>query len=332
MAFQHLTPVNFNLNELQNGTVQNLATAPSTPAAGRFYFDTTLHQFGVYTGTAWAYLSASLVTSVAATNATIVIGGTATAPTVGIGTLAESNITNLVTDLAATEKSANKGAVNGYCPLDSGSKVPVANLPASVLGGLAYQGAWNASTNIPALASSTGTKGFYYDVSVTGTTALDGISAWAAGDKAAYNGTVWEKFEGQNNVSSVNSRIGAVVLAGTDIPAFVASGGSHAPGAVPDPGATLGTVKFLREDGTWVIPTDTNSGGTVKKFAANIGAITGGTPIVIAHGLATADATWNVVDTSGNSVYPDVKIDSTNVTLTFAATYVANTYRVIVTG
>lgn len=39
-----------------------------------------------------------------------------------------------------------------------------------------------------------------------------------------------------------------------DVPVFVASGASHAPGAVPDPGSTAGTSHFLREDGTWVIP------------------------------------------------------------------------------
>jgi len=35
---------------------------------------------------------------------------------------------------ALSEKTANKGAASGYCPLDSGSLVPVANLPALVVG------------------------------------------------------------------------------------------------------------------------------------------------------------------------------------------------------
>lgn len=42
-------------------------------------------------------------------------------------------------------------------------------------------------------------------------------------------------------------------LVGADIPAFVASGASHAPGGVPDPGATAGTSRYLREDATWVL-------------------------------------------------------------------------------
>lgn len=36
-----------------------------------------------------------------------------------------------------------------------------------------------------------------------------------------------------------------------------ASGSNHASGLVPDPGSTEGTTKYLREDGTWVVPPDT---------------------------------------------------------------------------
>jgi hypothetical protein len=43
-----------------------------------------------------------------------------------------------------------------------------------------------------------------------------------------------------------------------DYPDFVASGGGHAKGAVPDPGAVGGATKFLREDATWAVP----AGGT----------------------------------------------------------------------
>jgi hypothetical protein len=41
----------------------------------------------------------------------------------------ESAVTNLTTDLAAKESTANKGAASGYAPLNSSSKVPTANLP-----------------------------------------------------------------------------------------------------------------------------------------------------------------------------------------------------------
>ena len=46
---------------------------------------------------------------------------------------------------------------------------------ASVAGGLTYQGTWNATTNTPTLASSTGTNGYYYIVATAGSTNLNGI-------------------------------------------------------------------------------------------------------------------------------------------------------------
>jgi hypothetical protein len=48
-------------------------------------------------------------------------------------------------------------------------------------------------------------------------------------------------------------------LVAADLPVFVASGASHAKGAVPDPGVTAGTTKFLREDASWQVPTFNSS-------------------------------------------------------------------------
>lgn len=66
----------------------------------------------------------------------------------------------------------------------------------NAIGALNYKGTWNASTNTPTLASGVGTKGDYYVVSVAGSTNLDGISTWYAGDWAAFNGSVWQRLEG----------------------------------------------------------------------------------------------------------------------------------------
>ena len=45
--------IDMNGNEIQNVNLQNLASAPSSPAAGRFYFNTTDHTLYVYNGTSW---------------------------------------------------------------------------------------------------------------------------------------------------------------------------------------------------------------------------------------------------------------------------------------
>lgn len=62
---------------------------------------------------------------------------------------------------------------------------------------LSYQGTWNASTNSPTLTSSVGTAGYYYIVSVAGSTTLNGISSWAVGDWVIFSNTgVWQKIAG----------------------------------------------------------------------------------------------------------------------------------------
>lgn len=87
-------------------------------------------------------------------------------------------------------------------------------------GGLSYQGTWNASTNTPSLASSTGTNGYYYIVATAGSTNLNGITDWQIGDWLLFNGTVWQKIDQTNLVSSVNGQTGVVSLTYTDVNAI----------------------------------------------------------------------------------------------------------------
>jgi hypothetical protein len=87
----------------------------------------------------------------------------------------------------------------------------------SAVGGLSYEGTWNASTNTPTLASGTGTNGYYYVVATAGSTNLDGITDWQIGDWLIFNGTVWQKIDQSNLVTSVNGQTGAVSLTTTNI-------------------------------------------------------------------------------------------------------------------
>ena len=116
------------------------------------------------------------------------------------------------------ESTLNKGVANGYASLGADGKVPTAQLPSSVAGGMSYNGTWNPATNTPTLTSGTGTQGHYYTCSVDGTTTIDGVSTWYAGDHIAFNGTTWEKFEGSaTQVSTFNGRNGVVTLTDTDV-------------------------------------------------------------------------------------------------------------------
>jgi len=85
----------------------------------------------------------------------------------------------------------------------------------NAIGALNYKGTWNATTNTPALASSVGTKGDYYVVSVAGTTTLDGINNWGIGDWAVFNGSVWQRVEGGADLNGVNLSVsGTSTLSG----------------------------------------------------------------------------------------------------------------------
>jgi hypothetical protein len=88
---------------------------------------------------------------------------------------------------------------------------------ASVTGVLSYQGTWNASANTPTLASSTGVQGYYYIVGTSGSTNLNGITDWVIGDWLLFNGSVWQKIDTTDLVTSVAGRTGAVTLSTTDI-------------------------------------------------------------------------------------------------------------------
>ena len=82
-------------------------------------------------------------------------------------------------------------------------------------GAVSYQGTWNASTNVPTLTSSVGTKGYYYLVSTPGNTNLNGISTWNAGDWAVFDGSVWERVIGGTPSTSFTLGNTVVTLGGT---------------------------------------------------------------------------------------------------------------------
>ena len=96
-------------------------------------------------------------------------------------------------------------------------------------GAVAYQGTWNASTNVPTLTSSVGTKGYYYLVSTPGNTNLNGITTWNSGDWAVFDGTVWERVIGGTpstsftlgntlvTLGSTTTNVGNLGLANTNI-------------------------------------------------------------------------------------------------------------------
>jgi hypothetical protein len=101
---------------------------------------------------------------------------------------------------------SEKGVSNGYASLDSGGKVPISQLPSSIM---EYKGTWNAATNTPTLANGTGDTGDVYICNVAGTVNFGaGPLTFAVGDYVIYSGSIWQRSSGAvGTVTSVAASI-----------------------------------------------------------------------------------------------------------------------------
>ena len=112
------------------------------------------------------------------------------------------NLNGVLTGTSGVVSSVPLGAANGVATLDSGGKVPVSQLPSSVV---TYLGTWNAATNTPTLVNGTGDAGDMYICNVAGTVNFGaGPVTFAVGDWVLYGSGTWQKSSGQNGtVTSV---------------------------------------------------------------------------------------------------------------------------------
>jgi len=102
------------------------------------------------------------------------------------------------------ENLANKDEANGYCSLDLNKKVPLDNIPDSILGQLEYQGPWNAASgNYPTATE----KGQYWIATSDGT--VSGVD-YKIGDWTVFNGATFDKIDNTDAVASVNGRTGTI--------------------------------------------------------------------------------------------------------------------------
>jgi hypothetical protein len=209
-----------------------------------------------------------------------------------------------------------KAAANGLATLDAGGKIPVSQLPASVM---EYKGTWNASTNSPILIDGVGDTGDVYLVNVAGTQDLgSGSISFAVGDWAVYNGSIWQKSLNSNAVSSVNGLTGIVVLTTSNI----AEGSNlyYTPSRFDAAFATKLTTDLT--EGTNLYYTDSRVDARLStyKFVSTWSAGDGASK-TITHSLGTTDISWNIFDIdSGEEIWPDTAIRTSINELVFTAT------------
>jgi hypothetical protein len=112
------------------------------------------------------------------------------------------SLEGVLTGTAGIVNSVPLGGANGVATLDALGKVPLSQLPASVV---TYLGTWNAATNTPTLTNGVGDTGDLYICNVAGTVNFGaGPITFAVGDWVIYSGTEWQKSAGASGtVTSV---------------------------------------------------------------------------------------------------------------------------------
>ena len=200
---------------------------------------------------------------------------------------------------------SEKGVSNGYASLDVNGKVPIGQLPNSIM---EYKGTWNAATNTPTLANGTGDTGDVYICSNSGTVNFGaGPITFAVGDYVVYSGTIWQRSSGAvGTVTSVAvSRSGdALAITGSPITTsgtinlgFAGTGAQYIKGD-----GTLATFpSIISQAQNLVTEVYNNTGATLTKGTiVYINGGQGNLPTVtkaLATGDSTSAQTYGVVQT-----------------------------------
>lgn len=215
----------------------------------------------------------------------------------------DSNDTDIsALDGRVTTIEGDYGQPNGLATLDGTGKLPASQLTVSAM---EFKGNWDANTNTPTLVDGVGNDGDTYRVNVAGTQDLgSGSISFDIGDWIYYSGLVWFKGDNVDQVISVNSQQGAVVLDADDIAETTRFWDiKHNNNAVVDP-----TVNEDSGDGYTVGSTWFNS-LLGKKFTLQDATI-GAAVWIETSGGGTGDGSFNYItngnaetDTTGWTVY-----------------------------
>ena len=300
MSRKFLVNLDLSQNQLLNATVQNLASAPSSPVAGQIYYNTTSNNFQYYNGSAWIVL-----TSFTPSAYTLDQFG---APVADVS-FNSHKITNLTTPTNATD-AANKSYVDGVA---QGLNVKASVVAATTVAGgnITLSGAQTidgvsivAGNRVLVKNQTTATQNGIYVASA---------SAWArsADQQTPTQGDFTFVEQG-----TVNGSQGWILSSGSTTWTQFSAAGEY----------TAGTGISISGNVISVAST------TPQKYSTTLS--TSSTTYTITHNLGTLDVhvqTYAVADGS-EVVVDNLRATTNTVTLNFAVAPSANAYRVVVIG
>lgn len=227
----------------------------------------------------------------------------------GLTVIRVGDIVTLGTDGAVLQRKDEKGVANGYASLDADGKIPIDQLPNSVL---TYEGLWDAATNDPTLVDGTGNDGDFYIVSVGGTQDLgSGAITFEVGDWVIYNGTTWQRNPSATETLQTVTDRGSVTTNGITTASTTSDffALNTEAGITPD----VGQAAWSEAQETWSLGVGTNgssiSGNVLVdtfyplcKNTDSIGDLPKGTLVMVDTTDIATDGVLNVVraNTSGN--------------------------------
>lgn len=195
---------------------------------------------------------------------------------------------------------SQKAAANGVATLDGAGKIPVAQLPNSVM---EFQGVWDPSTNTPTLADGVGNNGDVYRITAAFAGPIAGLTdasmvGFQVGDFVIYSGALskWQRSPMADGVVSVNGAQGIVTVNAInqltgDITAGPASGSQSQAATVAKIQGT--TVSGTTGSGNVVFSASPTFTGTIIAAAADFTGVVdlGGNKITsLADGTVSTDA------------------------------------------
>lgn len=372
MAKKFLTPIDLTKLELRNAVFQNLATDPSTPVEGQFYYDTVNKKLKIYNGTAWeevggssqeqiedivgAFVSASTGIRVIYDDVSNILG------IENLGILALSGTQNkvLVNGSTAAVNSASvtlslpdlvSASITGNAATASKLHTPVTiEISGDVAGQASFDGSANinisASVQPNSVALGTDTTGDYV-ASVSGT--ANEIEVTGTGESATVVIGLPDNVTIQNDLNVLGSLTvsGSTTLLNVEqvtvednIIVLNYNSASVEPlvnaGIQVYRGASAATsIVWNEADDQWTLTNNgTNFHRIVRSYSADIGNGSA-TSITVTHNLGTRDVSVQIFENSGNydTVEADVQRTSVNsVTLVFAVAPTSNQYRVTISG